>query len=107
MIFLGLGVHSARRLLDWPKHQLRDCAAYCLSELPHFRAWLREVYVPQHLPKYLVDKYGKQAVRQIYTEINNLSDYVLEITEIRRMTSKEENLYRTFISSRQKLLGGF
>ncbi|NET10559.1 MAG: hypothetical protein F6K16_38865, partial [Symploca sp. SIO2B6] len=84
---------------------LRECAAYQLSELPHFRVWLREVYIPEHLPKYLVEKYGKQAVRQIYTENNLLTNYVLEITEIKRVTPAQEKLYQTFLASRQNLLG--
>ena len=86
---------------------LRECFAYQLSELPYFRAWLRQVYVPQHLPKYLVDKYGKMAVRQIYTEINRLTDYILEITEVSRHSLKQERLYDHFLAARQKLLGGF
>lgn len=85
----------------------RDCSAYVMDELPYFRRWLREWYVPNHLPKYLVDKYGRQAVRQIYAEIGELTDYILEITEVKRMTPQESEKYQNFLISRQKLLGGF
>lgn len=81
----------------------RPCAAYHLDELPHFRAWLRGWYVPEHLPKYLIEKHGKQAVRQIYTEVGCLTDYVLELTEVKRMTLKEEQKYRDFSLGRQEL----
>jgi hypothetical protein len=81
----------------------RECNAYCVTELPHFRAWLRDWYVPEHLPKYLIEKYGKQAVRQIYTEIGNLSDYILELTEVKRIAPKEEQKYKDFLAARQNL----
>lgn len=86
---------------------LRECAAYELKELPHFRVWLRSVYIPEHLPEYLVVKYGKQAVRQIYTEIGDLTDRILQATEIKRVTASQEKLYRQFLSSRSRLLGSF
>lgn len=85
----------------------RECAAYELSELCYFRKWLRDEYTPLYLPKYLVNKYGKMVIHQIYTEIGLLTDYILEITEIKRLTSKEKQLYEDFQLSRQKLLGGF
>lgn len=95
-------------------HQYRDkrgpvnnCAAYQLNELPYFRRWLRECYISTHLPRYLVEKYGKQAVRQIYTEIGQLTDLILEITEVKRLTPQEAEKYQIFLLSRQKLLGGF
>ncbi len=81
----------------------RECRAYCVTELPHFRGWLRGWYVPEHLPKYLVEKYGKQAVRQIYTETGGLTDYILELTEMKRITSKEEQKYQDFLVARQSL----
>jgi hypothetical protein len=81
----------------------RECNAYCVTELPYFRAWLRDWYVPEHLPKYLIEKYGKQAVRQIYTEIGNLSDYILELTEVKRIAPKEEQKYKDFLAARQNL----
>lgn len=85
---------------------IRDCLAYQLSELPYFRRWLKKTYVPSQLPDYLVTKYGKQAVRQIYTEIGGLTDHILEITEIKRLTPQEEQKFRDFLISRQRLLGG-
>jgi len=85
----------------------RECAAFDFDELPYFRRWLREWYVPNWLPKYLVDKYGKQAVRQIYTEIDSLTDLVLELTEIKKMTSQESQKYQDFLLARQKFLGDF
>lgn len=94
-------------------HNFRDkrgpmeCAAYQLDELPYFRYWLRKCYSPNHLPQYLKEKYGKQAVRQIYTEIGQLTDLVLEITEIKRLTPQETQKFQDFLLSRQKLLGGF
>ena len=84
----------------------RECAAFALDELPYFRRWLREEYVPKFLPEYLVTKYGKLAVRQIYNEINGLTDYILKLTEVKRITPKQENAYQDFLMSRQKLLGG-
>jgi hypothetical protein len=85
---------------------LRDCNAYELTELPYFRRWLKEVYIPNYLPGYLVKKYGKQAVRQIYTEIGSLNDHILEITEIKILTPKEEQKFADFLRSRQSLLSG-
>lgn len=81
----------------------RTCNAYCITELPYFRGWLRGWYVPEHLPRYLVDKYGKQAVRQIYTEVGDLTDYILELTEVKRMTPKEDQRYQNFLVARQNL----
>lgn len=83
----------------------RPCNAYSLTELPHFRLWLRSSYVPEHLPKYLITKYGKQVVRQVYTEIGDLSNYILELTEVKRITPQEEKKYQDFLIARQKLRG--
>jgi hypothetical protein len=99
---IGNYMHSYR-----DQRGLRECSAYVMDELPYFRQWLREYYVPNHLPKYLVDKYGKQAVRQIYAEIGELTDHILEITDIKRMTPQESEKYQNFLISRQKLLGVF
>jgi DNA-binding XRE family transcriptional regulator len=95
---VGSYIHSYR-----DQRGERECKAYCVTELPHFRGWLRGWYVPEHLPRYLVDKYGKQAVRQIYTETGGLTDYVLELTEVRRITPKEEQRYQDFLLARQEL----
>ncbi|MCY6494617.1 helix-turn-helix domain-containing protein, partial [Leptolyngbya sp. GGD] len=71
-------------------HKFRDkrgeqpCAAYEMTELPYFRKWLREVYIPTHLPQYLVNKYGKSVTRLIYTENGLLTDVILQLTEIKR-----------------------
>jgi phage regulator Rha-like protein len=77
--------------------------AFDLSELPIFKKWLREMYVPTHLPKYLVDKYGKRAVRQIYEEQRKLTDYILEITEEKRSAPKEEEKYQIFLAARDAI----
>lgn len=82
-----------------------QCAGYHMGELPYFKRWLREVYVPKHLPKYLIDKYGKQAVRQIYTEIGGLTDEILQLTEVKRLTPQESQKYQDFLLSRHKLQG--
>jgi Phage regulatory protein Rha (Phage_pRha) len=77
--------------------------AFEYSELPIFRKWLEEVYIPNHLPKYLVDKYGKRAVRQIYEEQRKLTDYILEITEEKRITPKQEEWYQVFLAARDAI----
>ena len=41
----------------------RECAAYHLDELPHFKRWLRADYVPTHLPKYLATKYEQPTLQ--------------------------------------------
>ena len=80
-----------------------DCfpAAYQLAELPHFRKWLRDFYVPQWLPKYLVEKYGKRAVLQIYTEQKQVNDYISELTEEKKKSKKQENLFEVFLAARE------
>lgn len=83
----------------------RDCAAYDYSELPRFKKWLREIYIPYHLPKYLVTKYEKLAVRQIYEEIDGVTDRVKEVTEIKRMTPQQAQAYEDFQVLRKQLLG--
>jgi phage regulator Rha-like protein len=98
-------------------HRFRDYRpdvtpnAFEYSELPTFRRWIRDFYIPQHLPKYLVDKYGKRAVRQIYEEQGLLNDYILEITEEKRTSLKQSELYDIFLAARDAianryLLGG-
>ena len=94
-------------------HRFRDqrgdvvCNAYNLSELSYFRRWLNDVYVPQHLPEYLVAKYGKRAIRQVYQEMGDLTPRVLEVTEEKRSTSKQDELYQQFLNDRARLLPGF
>ena len=82
-----------------------DCEpkAYQLSELPYFRKWLRDCYIPEFLPKYLVDKYGKRATLQIYTEQNKLNDNIVSLTEEKRQSSKQEQLYLVFQAARETL----
>ena len=77
--------------------------AYQLSELPYFRKWLREEYVEKHLPEYLVDKYGKRAVLQIYQEQDKLNDYILSLTEEKRNTQKQEEQHQIFLAAREAL----
>ena len=108
---------SYRANKDWAKplgtyqHQFRDkrgkrpCNAFRLEELEHFRAWLREVYIPEHLPNYLITKYGKQAVRQIYMENGLINDKILETTEIKRLTPQANQKFEDFLLAREQLLG--
>ena len=77
--------------------------AYELIELPIFRKWLRETYTPTHLPKYLVDKYGKRAIRQIYEEQGKLTDYILAITDEKRATPTQEGMYQVFLAAREAI----
>ena len=77
--------------------------AFEYSELQIFRKWLREIYIPIHLPKYLADKYGKRAVRQIYEEQNKITDYILEITEEKRPAPKEAEKYEIFLAARDAI----
>jgi Phage regulatory protein Rha (Phage_pRha) len=77
--------------------------AFEYSELPVFRKWLEEIYTLNHLPKYLVDKYGKRAARQIYEEQGKLTDYIVEITEEKRITPKQEELYQVFLAARDAI----
>ena len=91
-------------------HKFRDkrgtidgCHAYQYSEIPYFKAWLRDAYVPIHLPSYLVEKYQKLAVRQIYEEQNLLNDHIIQLTEIKRMTSFQQEQYELFLASREAI----
>ena len=84
----------------------RECRAYDLSELSHFRKWLREKYVPHNLPQYLSDKYGKLAVREIYEDMGAVTDRVEEVTDMKRITAKQQRLYEEFQSARKRLIGG-
>jgi len=90
-------------------HRFRDLRpevypnAFEYSELPTFKRWLREVYIPIHLPKYLADKFGKRAVRQIYEEQTKITDYILKITEEKRTTPKQEELYQIFLAARDAI----
>jgi phage regulator Rha-like protein len=81
----------------------RECKAYHITELPCFRKWLREEYRVFHMPQYLVDKYGKRAVLQIYQEQNKVNNYILELTEETRISTKQEELYNVFLAAREAL----
>ena len=82
----------------------REARAYNLGELSHFRRWLRETYIPFHLPEYLVNKYGKLAVVDIYRDIGGMTDRVTEVTKISRMTPKQQQMYDDFLQLKQRLL---
>ena len=94
----GLYFHAFR-----DQRGLRECRAYFVAELPWFRRWLKQHYILTHLPAYLVGKYGKRAVKQIYTEAEMVTDYVLAITEEKRPTLKQEELYQKFLDARAAL----
>jgi hypothetical protein len=83
------------------------CKAYNLAELSYFRRWLKDVYVPVHLPEYLVTKYGKLAILQVYREMNAVTDRVIEVTVIKRMTSNQQEELEDFLRARRELLPGF
>lgn len=117
---IGKRWSNYRKEKPWTKpegtytHVFRDhrgpisgCFAYDLSELSYFRRWLKDVYVPLHMPEYLVTKYGKLAVRQVYEEMGGVTDRVAEVTEVRRVTPNQQKQLQEFLKSRQKLLPGF
>jgi|GEM_PF-2085612 len=83
----------------------RECKAYHLEELSHFKRWLREYYIPHHLPEYLSNKFGKLAVKEIYEEIGGMTERVLEVTDMKRLTPKQEELYQRFQGLRKRLQG--
>jgi phage regulator Rha-like protein len=77
--------------------------AFEYSELPIFRKWLEDFYIPTHLPNYLITKHGKRAVRQIYEEQGKLTAYILGITEEKRSTLKQEEDYQIFLAARDAM----
>lgn len=81
----------------------QESKAYKMTELPHFRKWLRHSYYPNHLPDYLINKYGKRAILQVYTEINGLTDYILQVTAEKRPSEKQNRLYEEFLAARSAL----
>lgn len=85
------------------KRGKRPCNAYSYDELPIFRRWLREVYIPVHLPEYLVNKFGKRAVRQIYEEQELLTAEILELTEEKRKSPKQEEMHEVFLAAREAM----
>lgn len=78
--------------------------AYDLSELSYFRRWLRDIYIPFHLPDYLAKKFGKMAAAEIYQSIGGMTDRVREVTRIVRPTAKQTRLYEEFTRLKQQLL---
>lgn len=82
----------------------QQCRAYKISELSYFRRWLRETYIPFHLPQYLADKFGKLAALEIYQDIGGVTPRVEEVTQISRMTSKQQSLYEDYRRLKQRLL---
>lgn len=82
----------------------RECRAYRLDELSYFRRWLREIYIPLHLPKYLAEKLGKLATLEIYQEIGGVTAIVKEATHIVRMTPKQQQMYEEYRRLKQRLL---
>lgn len=80
-----------------------DCNAYQYNEISYFKAWIRDIYVPIHLPDYLVGKYGKLAVRQIYEEQSLLNDYIIQLTEIKRTTANQQEQYELFLAAREAI----
>jgi hypothetical protein len=114
----SIGIHwsNYRKDKDWAHpneenyiHRYRDqrgerkCCAYHYSEKPPFNRWLREEYVPRHLPSYLVNKYGKRAVRQIYEEMGKLDEDIMLLVEEKRLTPKQNELYDGFLAARATL----
>lgn len=94
-------------------HRFRDhrgdilCKAYQVGELSSFKRWLREQYTPIHLPEYLVWKYGKRAVRQIYEELRELNPYILELTEEKRPSKKQDELHQIFLAAREAIVNRY
>lgn len=86
------------------QREQRECKAYGLGELSHFRRWLREIYIPVHLPKYLADKFGKLAALEIYQTIGGVTPRVEEVTAIVRITAKQQQMYDQYRRLRQQLL---
>ncbi|UXE59126.1 MAG: Rha family transcriptional regulator [Woronichinia naegeliana WA131] len=85
----------------------RSCNAYHYNEIPYFKAWLRDQYVPLHLPAYLLNKYGKLAVRQIYEEQRLLNDYIIQLTEIKRASVNEQEKYELFLAAREAIVSRY
>ncbi len=95
---IGVYIHKFR-----DQRGERESNAYDHSELSHFKEWLAEIYVPEILPKYFVDKIGKKATRLIYEENNLLNNLIFEITEMKKETEKQKELFDKFLKSRQQL----
>lgn len=81
----------------------RGCLAYEWSERAQFQRWLRTEYIPKLLPQYLTTKYGKSATRLIYTENGLLNDDIIALTEVKKKSPKDDELFLNFLAARQKL----
>lgn len=82
---------------------IRKCKAFDYSEIVYFKRWLKEKYVPIHLPVYLTEKYGKRAVRLIYEEIGQLNEYIISLTDEKKLTSQQNQFYEVFLAARETL----
>jgi hypothetical protein len=78
--------------------------AYQLIELQYFRRWVREHYIPHHLPKYLADKFGKLAAKEIYRLFGDVTPRVLEVTAIHRKSPVEERKFLEYQQIKERLL---
>jgi DNA-binding XRE family transcriptional regulator len=91
----------------------RPSAAFSYDELSYFKQWLRDEYIPNWLPKYLIGKYGRQTTRLIYTENGLLTNEIIKLTDTSKLRSKglqdDTEKLDQFLASRQlldeKLLG--
>jgi phage regulator Rha-like protein len=81
----------------------RPANAFEYSELSIFKKWLREVYIPIHLPEYLIVRYGKRAVLQIYEEQKQVNEYIMQITRIKRSAPEEEKKHEIFLAARDAM----
>lgn len=94
---------------NWYTHNYRDhrgprpARAYRWSERAEFGRWLIGEYIPKHLPQYLVYRYGKSVARLIYTEQGLLTDEILQLTEVKRKSPKDEALLQRFFAAREQL----
>jgi hypothetical protein len=82
----------------------REPKAYQLTELQYFRRWVREDYIPHHLPKYLADKFGKLAAKEIYRLFDKVTPRVLEVTAILRRSPAEERKFAEYQQVKERLL---
>lgn len=70
----------------------RTCAAYRYAELPYFKDWLEQEYIPTEMPAYLVNKFGKLAVKEVYEQHGILTDDVAKLVA-GKVTPKQQRLY--------------
>ena len=101
----GKYIETKRSYIHRHRNQRGDLPANAFeySELPIFKKWLREFYIPIHLPEYLVWKYGKKAVLQIYEEQKQINEHIMKITQIKKAAPKEEEKYIIFLAARDAI----